>query len=83
MNTPFLSPIIQYGFAGFCAVLLGIVVWLIKRLLTVLDETNKIIMKNTDAIAELNSATVDLLLLNRKVHDKLISRPCIAKGETL
>jgi len=27
------QPIVQYAFAGFCAVLVGIIVWLIKELL--------------------------------------------------
>jgi len=82
MQDTVLSPIIQYGFAGFCAVLIAIIVWLIRRLLCVLEETNKIIARNTEAIADLNHSTADLLSLNRQVHDKLISHPCIARLET-
>ncbi|MCE5277183.1 MAG: hypothetical protein ABFD92_16770 [Planctomycetaceae bacterium] len=76
-----LQPIVQYGFAGFCAVLLGIVFWLVKRLLAVLEATNAVIARNSEAISDLSSLTSDLLKLNRSLHDKLISRPCIAKGE--
>ena len=77
----FLQPIVQYGFLGFSAVLLGVVIWLIRRLLGVLEATNRIIAANTEAIHDLTSLTGDLLKLNRAVHDKLISRPCIAQGE--
>lgn len=77
----FLQPIIQYGFLGFSAVLLGVVIWLIKRLLAVLEATNRIIAANTEAIRDLTKLTGDLVKLNRSVYDKLISRPCIAQGE--
>lgn len=77
----FLQPVIQYGFLGFAGVLLGIIVWLIRKLLDVLEATNRIIAANTEAINDLSQATGDLLKLNRSVHDKLISRPCIANGE--
>ena len=77
----FLQPIIQYGFLGFSAVLLGVVIWLIKRLLAVLEATNRIIAANTEAIHDLTKLTGDLVKLNRAVYDKLISRPCIAQGE--
>jgi len=76
-----LQPVIQYGFLGFSVVLLGVVIWLIKRLLAVLDANNRIIAANTEAINDLTKLTGDLLKLNRSVHDKLISRPCIAEGE--
>ena len=77
----FLQPVIQYGFLGFSVVLLGIVIWLIKRLLAVLEATNQIIAANTEAIKEVTTLTSDLLALNRQLHDKIISRPCIANGE--
>lgn len=77
----FLQPVIQYGFLGFSVVLLGVVIWLIKRLLAVLEATNRIIAANTEAINDLTALTTDLLALNRSVHDKLLSRPCIADGE--
>lgn len=76
-----LQPVIQYGFLGFSVVLLGIVIWLIKRLLAVLEATNQIIAANTEAIKEVTTLASDLLTLNRQLHDKIISRPCIANGE--
>ena len=75
------QPIVQYGFLGFSAVLLGVVIWLIQKLLGVLDANNRIITANTEAIRDLTSMTGDLLKINRSLHDKIISRPCIAAKE--
>ncbi len=75
------SPLLQYGFAGFSAVLLGLVIWLIKKLLSVIEANSRVIEENTAAIRDLTVMTSDLLKLNRSLHDKLISRPCIAKKE--
>ncbi len=76
-----LNPVIQYGFAGFCLLLLGIIVWLMRQLLAVLKQTNQIIAANTDVIERVDSRTGELLTLNRSLHDKLIARPCIAVKE--
>ena len=72
------QPIIQYGFLGFSAVLLAMVGWLVWRLLAVLEANNKVISDNTLAINRVLDNTDDLLTLNRSLHDKIISRPCIA-----
>jgi len=72
---------IKYGFLGFSAVLLGVVIWLIQKLLKVLEANNKIISANTEAIKDLTSTTCEVLRLNRSLHDKVISRPCIAGKE--
>jgi len=76
------QPVVQYGFLGFSAVLIGIIVWLINQLLKLLGQTNQIIAANTDAICDLTAMTSDLLKLTRSLHDKIISRPCIARGES-
>lgn len=81
MNEFIMQPIIQYGFLGFSAVLLIMVGWLIRRLLTVLEANNKVIADNTLAINRVLDNTDDLLKLNRSLHDKIISRPCIAAME--
>ncbi len=74
-----LQPVVQYGFLGFSAVLLGIIVWLIKRLLSVIEANNNVIAENTAAMKMLTSTVSDMMLLSRSIHDKLISRPCIAR----
>lgn len=79
MNDWIMQPLTQYGFLGFSAVLLGLVIWLIKKLLLVLERNSEVIARNTEAIRDLTSQSCDLLKLNRSLHDKIISRPCIAK----
>ena len=81
MNDLVTQPIVQYGFLGFSAVFLGLVIWLIQKLLKALEASSAIIAANTEAIRNLTAQTCDLLKLNRSVHDKLLARPCIAKGE--
>lgn len=76
-----IQPVVQYGFLGFSVVLLGVVIWLIRKLLDVLEANNRIIAANTEAIRDLTNTTSDLLNLNRSLHDKIISRPCIAREE--
>ncbi len=58
-----LQPIIQYGFAGMCAVLLGIQVWMVHRadcrfdtILKMQEATNAVIERNTAAIESLADA---------------------------
>jgi len=81
MDSIITQPVVQYGFLGFSAVLLGIVVWLIKRLLRVLEDNSRIIAASTEASKEQTRMIADLLRLNRSLHDKIISRPCIASKE--
>ena len=81
MNEWMVQPVVQYGFLGFSVVLLAVVIWLIRKLLDVLEANNRIIAANTEAIRDLTSMTADLLKLNRSLHDKIISRPCIAREE--
>ena len=77
-----LTPTLQYGFAGFSLILVGIIVWLIKRLLGVLEANNQIIADNTTAIRDIATTTSDEMKLVRSLHDKILARPCIAKKET-
>lgn len=63
-----LQPIMQYGFASMCAVLLGIMVWMMKTndtrfndLLEMQKQTNSVIERNTAAIEALSTV----------VHNKL------------
>ena len=84
----FLSPVIQYGFAGFAAVLLAIVVWLISmliksngRVLEAMQSNTVVIAKNNEIINK-QAATLDKVeTAVWTLHNKIISRPCIAKDE--
>lgn len=82
MGPNLLSPIVQYGFAGFSGVLLVILVWLVKRLLGILEKTNQIIGDNTQAIRNVDKRTGEELRLLRDINDKLLSRPCIVEGKS-
>jgi cell division protein FtsB len=82
VETLLLEPVVQYGFLGFSMALLGVIVWLIQKLLAVLDKNNRVIAANTEAIRSLGKVTDDLLQTNRSLYDKVITRPCIASLET-
>lgn len=71
----------QYGFAGMCAVLLMILVWLIRNLIKLLEKTNQIISANTQAICQVDQHSLEALKLMRDTHDKIIARPCVARKE--
>jgi uncharacterized membrane protein YccC len=75
--TPMLAPIVQYGFAGFAVVLLAVLVWLIKQLLSLQEKTNRLIEANIEAIRELSNRTGDELKLIRELRDRLLARPCL------
>jgi len=81
VNDILLQPLAQFGFAGFSAVLLGMVIWLTRRLLEALDRNSNVIAQNTAALQTLTSTVTELMALNRAIHDKIISRPCIAREE--
>lgn len=77
----FFEPIVQTGFLGFSVILLGIVVWLVKKLMSVIDHNSTVISECTQAIREVADQSRDELTLLRSINDKLLSRPCIAKRE--
>jgi len=74
-----MSPLIQYGFAGFSIVLLAVLIWLIRELLSVLKESNKVIAENTQAIKYVGTVTKNTFEIMVEVKDELLKRPCIAK----
>jgi len=75
------NPVIQCGFAGMCAVLLIFLAWLVKRLLGVLEQTTDVIKDNTQIIGTLKDESDEVRVLVADVRDKLLARPCIARGE--
>lgn len=72
-----LDPIVQCGFAGMCAILLAIVVWLISQLLSVIRENNKVIAKNNELVSGV------IIQLGRQedqhadISRHLAERPCL------
>lgn len=77
--TSIMGPLIQYGFAGFSLILLAVLVWLIRELLTVLKANNKVIAENTQAIKSVDENTKDTFGIMVEIKDELLKRPCIAK----
>ena len=77
MDAPIFAPYIQLGFAGFAFLLVFVIVWLIRRLLAILDKTNQIIAGNTEAINRVHEATHDVKLLMSDIRDQLFQRPCL------
>lgn len=50
-----MSPILQYGFGGFSFVLLGILVWLIRKMLKSSDANTAVIARNTEVFQMLGT----------------------------
>lgn len=74
--TGIFAPLLQYGFAGFSFILLAFIFWLVVRLLRVLSETNMVVARNTDAIAQLTRQSVDHVELTRELHMHVVRLPC-------
>lgn len=82
---------IQYGFAGFCLILIGLIIWLVCKFITVHDKLIDVIKQSNKVQAQLideSKANVTIQtetkMLVQKVHDdfgalqiKLASRPCL------
>jgi len=73
--------IMQLGFAGFAILLLSILFWLVKQLITLQKETNKIIAEHSAVSTLIYNAQNKMIQTIDTLHDKIISRPCIAMKE--
>lgn len=80
MDTFLLDSVVQYGFAGFAAVQLVVLVWVVRNLIALLDATNRVIAENTRVIEQLSERQRDMLRLSRALHDRILSRPCMREG---
>jgi len=75
------SPAIQGGFAVFSLLLLGVIVWLVKQLLGVLRDNNKVLAGNTLAIEAVISSASDTKTLMQAISNQLRERPCLMPEE--
>ena len=66
-------PVIQYGFAGVTAVLLGIIVWMIRQLLAVLSRNSAVISENSEAFRTLGEHDATTHLLLREQRDMIMA----------
>ena len=76
-----LAPVIEHGPMGIIAGLLMILVWLIKRLLLILEDTGSVIAENTAAIRSLDTRSAELLRLTHDMRDRLLTRACLIDAD--
>jgi len=68
-----MSPLLQYGFAGFALILLGVLVWLIRQFIGFGRTNLTVIAANTQAIVALTNTVGEILKLQRAMDDRLKS----------
>jgi hypothetical protein len=73
-------PLIQTGFFGVCLLLLGIIYWLIQRLLDLTERNTAAFTKNSDVISQLEVNAKERKDILNDIKAALLSRPCM-KGE--
>lgn len=71
------SPIVQWGFAGMCGILLAIIVWLIQKLLNVIDCSNRVIGDHNEIYRESICMMKEMRELQIHIKDDLYRRPCL------
>jgi hypothetical protein len=69
------------GMAAVVAVLLMILFWLIKQLITLQKETNQIIAEHNKISARIFESQERMVETLETIHIKLIARPCIRDGQ--
>jgi hypothetical protein len=83
MADAFLDPIVQYGFAGMCGVLLLILCWLVSRLLCLLEKTSSVIAGNTSALRNLLVKLSEGQKMYTDLRDRIMTRPCLLQKKDL
>lgn len=79
MQDYILKATVEYGFAGLAAAQFVVLIWLVRRLLVVFEQTAAIIASNTHALHSLDEKHKDLAQLNQKLSERVLSRPCLRK----
>lgn len=82
------SSSIQYGFAGFCLILVGLLAWVIAKVFAlnaatqaIVREVVQVVQKNTDTLERVLTAQNEMTALQRRLTEKLLARPCIASSK--
>lgn len=73
--------VMQYGFAGFALVLLGVVVWLVKRFLATEERMITAISELTNSINNNGDTNRKVLYKVEEMNNQLQRKPCIAKKD--
>ncbi len=74
-----LEPFIQWGFAGFAFILIGVIVWLVRNLLSVLERVAEVVERNTQVIGQLARDSQQTRESVERLKDALLQRPCLIK----
>lgn len=74
-----LSPIIQYGFAGMCVILMAFSFWMVKSLITMSSQSNQVIAANTAALQTLIESNKSYTQALEDLRLDLAKKPCIAR----
>lgn len=77
----FLNPVIQYGFAGFAVVLLGIVVWMFKVVKDVVSANTEAMTRLITSIESGAERSEQILRSCDEVKTLLLTRQCVARKE--
>lgn len=78
-----LAPILQYGFAGFSLLLLGVIVWQFKQLLAVLKANNRVVTNCTHAIEGARVTSEQVRTELRAMRDEQLRHGCPFSGDRL
>lgn len=76
--SPMLTPIVQWGFAGFCGILLAMLAWVFTTVFTLQRETLKQVSANTEVVRSVSVEIGRLSAESKDVRDRLLQRPCVA-----
>lgn len=75
------NPIVQAGFAGFCAAMLVFIAWLVKQLIGLQHESNQVIGGNTEALNKVVEREDSQITTMIEIKDLLLSRPCLKEKQ--
>jgi cell division protein FtsB len=78
-----LTSVLQYGFAGFSLVLVGVIVWLIRQLLAVLRANNRALASLTAALVKVTGDTGETRDEVRQLREELLKRTCMLSQQEL
>lgn len=76
-----LAPVLQYGFAGLCLVLIFVLAWLMNSVLKALDKSSDVIAANTEAIRTVETAVKETEAAVNSVRDQLLRFSCPFAGQ--
>jgi hypothetical protein len=78
-----LAPVLQWGFAGFCLLLLGIIVWQTKQLLNVIKANNRVVTQCTRAIEGARETSEEVRTELRAMRDEQLRHGCPFSAKNL